>query len=115
MLTRWADDLKADDVAPPEFGKTFQQYRAIQAKVENEASKTAEKLAKGAAKTLIDTATSTIPGIGPLVGKLGGMGTEALVDWLRGFLTKPDIDLLPDPAKIFWLTWRRLRASGVSC
>jgi tetratricopeptide (TPR) repeat protein len=40
-----------------------------------------------------------IPGIGPLVGKLGGMGAEALVDWLRGFLTKPDIDLLLDPAK----------------
>ena len=28
-----------------------------------------------------------------------GMGAEALTDWLRGFLTKPDIDLLLDPAK----------------
>ena len=99
VLTRWADDLKADGVALPEFGKTFQQYRAIQAKVENEATKVAGKLAKGAAATVVETVASTIPGIGPLVGKLGGMGAEALVDWLRGFLSKPDIDLLLDPAK----------------
>jgi tetratricopeptide (TPR) repeat protein len=99
VLTRWADDLKADGIALPEFGKTFQQYRAIQAKVENEATKVAGKLAKGAAATVVETVASTIPGIGPLVGKLGGMGAEALVDWLHGFLTKPDIDLLLDPAK----------------
>lgn len=99
VLTRWTEDLKADGIALPTFGKTYEHYRAIQAKVENESAKTAEKLAKGAAKTVIETAASTIPGVGPLVGKLGGMGAEALVDWLRGFLTKPDIDLLLDPAK----------------
>jgi tetratricopeptide (TPR) repeat protein len=99
VLARWADDLKADGVVLPEFGKTFQQYRAIQAKVENEATKVAGKLAKGAAATVVETVASTIPGIGPLVGKLGGMGAEALVDWLRGFLKQPDIDLLLDPAK----------------
>jgi hypothetical protein len=99
VLTRWVDDLKADGIVLPDFTKTFQQYRAIQAKVESEATKMAEKLSKGAAKTVIETAASTIPGIGPLVGKLGKMGAEALVDWLRGFLTKPDIDLLLDPAK----------------
>jgi tetratricopeptide (TPR) repeat protein len=99
VLTRWADDLKADGVRLPEFDKTFQQYRAIQAKVENEATKVAGKLAKSAAATVVETVASTIPGIGPLLGKLGGMGAEALVDWLRGFLTKPDIDLLLDPAK----------------
>ena len=27
------------------------------------------------------------------------MGAEALTDWLHGFLSKPDIDLLLDPAK----------------
>jgi tetratricopeptide (TPR) repeat protein len=99
VLTRWADDLKADGVRLPEFDKTFQQYRAIQAKVENEATKLAGKLAKSAAATVVETVASTIPGIGPLLGKLGGMGAEALVDWLRGFLTRPDIDLLLDPAK----------------
>jgi len=99
VLTRWADDLRADGVRLPEFDKTLQQYRAIQAKVENEATKLAGKLAKSAAATVVETVASTIPGIGPLLGKLGGMGVEALVDWLRGFLTKPDIDLLLDPAK----------------
>jgi tetratricopeptide (TPR) repeat protein len=99
VLTRWADDLKADGVRLPEFSKTFQHYRAVQAKVENEATKLAGKLAKSAAATVVETVASTIPGIGPLLGKLGGMGAEALVDWLRGFLTKPDIDLLLDPAK----------------
>lgn len=100
VLARWTDDLKADSVAFPSFGKTFEHYRAIQAKVENESAKTAEKLAKGATKTIIETAASTIPGVGPLVGKLGGMGVEALTDWLfsRGF-KKPDVDLLLDPAK----------------
>jgi hypothetical protein len=99
VLARWTDDLKADGVAFPAFGRTYEHYRAIQAKVENESAKTAEKLAKGTAKTLIEIMASPIPGVGPLIGKLGGLGAEALVDWLRGFLTKPDIDLLLDPAK----------------
>jgi tetratricopeptide (TPR) repeat protein len=99
VLRDWVDDLKADGVALPTFAKTFEHYRAIQAKVENEAGKIAGQAVKGAAKTMIETAASTIPGIGPLIGKLGGMGAEALVDWLHGFLTKPDIDLLLDPAK----------------
>ena len=43
---------------------------------------------------------SVIPGIGTIAGALGGMGAEALVDWLRGQgFAKPDIDLLLDPAK----------------
>jgi tetratricopeptide (TPR) repeat protein len=100
VLTRWADDLKTDGVPLPAFGKTFAQYRALQTKVENEAAKAAGKVTKEAAKMLVETAASTIPGIGPLVGKLGGMGAEALTDWLfsRGF-KKPDVDLLLDPAK----------------
>ena len=39
-----------------------------------------------------------IPGVGPIGGMIG-IGAEALTDWLRGFLSKPDIDLLLDPAK----------------
>lgn len=100
VLTRWADDLTADGVALPAFKKTLAQYRALYLKVENEAAKIAGKVTKEAAKTLVETAASTIPGFGPLVGKLGGMGVEALTDWLfsRGF-KKPDVDLLLDPAK----------------
>ena len=42
---------------------------------------------------------SIVPSIGTMAGAPGGIGAEALVDWLRGFLTTPDIDLLLDPAK----------------
>ncbi|MGB9763675.1 MAG: hypothetical protein ACPLW7_06810, partial [Minisyncoccia bacterium] len=116
VLTRWADDLKADGIALPTFGKTFEQYRAIQAKVEAQAKKAgaraadiagkaASKTAEAAGSALIGAAIgSVIPGVGTAVGGalggvLGGMGAEALVDWLRGFLKQPDIDLLLDPAK----------------
>jgi hypothetical protein len=100
VLTHWADDLKADKIALPRFSQTFEHYRAIQAKVENETRKIAGQAVKGAAKTIIETAASTIPGVGPLLGKLGGMSVEALADILlsRGF-KKSDIDLLLDPAK----------------
>lgn len=102
VLTRWADDLTADGVALPTFQKSLVQYRALYHKAESEASKPkpAEKLTKEAAKTLVETAASTIPGLGPLLGKLGGIGVEALTDWLfsRGF-KKPDVDFLLDPAK----------------
>jgi tetratricopeptide (TPR) repeat protein len=111
VLTRWTEDLKADGVAFPAFGKTFEHYRAIQAKVDTEAQKSRGKMAdlagKAAGKTA-ETAAATavgaalgsvIPGIGTIAGAIGGIGAEALVDWMRGFLTKPDIDLLLDPTK----------------
>ncbi len=119
VLGRWTDDLKADSVAFPSFGKTFEHYRAIQAKVDERAKKAQD--ARGRAADIAGKATSktaeavggalagaaigsVIPGIGTTIGGalggvLGGMGAEALVDWLRGFLPKPDIDLLLDPAK----------------
>ena len=100
VLTRWADDLKADGVALPAFGRTLERYRALLTKAENEVAKTAATLAKGATKTIIETAASTVPGVGPLLGPLSGMAAEALTDWLfsRGF-KKPDVDLLLDPAR----------------
>ncbi len=100
VLTRWADDLTTDGVRLSAFQKTSAQYRALRLKLENEAAQLTEKVTKEAAKVLVETAASTIPGIGPLVGRLGGMGVEALTDWLfsRGF-KKPDVDLLLDPAK----------------
>ena len=69
------------------------------------AGKAASKTAEAAGGALAGAAIgSVIPGIGTAIGGalggvLGGMGAEALADWLRGFLTKPDIDLLLDPAK----------------
>jgi len=95
----WSSDLKSAGIPLPKFTKTLRRYRAIQAKVEDEASKITEQAIKGVAKTVIETAASTIPGVGPLVGKLGGVGADALAGWLSKFLTKSDIDLIIDPAK----------------
>ena len=116
VLSRWAADLKADGVALPTFGKTFEHYREIQAKVDTQAkkvgnrsidiaSKAASKTAEAAGGALAGAAIgSLIPGLGTIIGGtlggvLGGMGAEALMDWLRGFLKQADIDLLLDPAK----------------
>lgn len=116
VLARWADDLKADGVVFPAFGKTFEHYRVIQTKMEEQAKKSQNVLARAVGKAASKTGEaaggaliggaigSIIPGIGTAIGGalggvLGGMGAEALLDWLRGFLTKPDIDLLLDPAK----------------
>ncbi|MEM1552998.1 MAG: tetratricopeptide repeat protein [Candidatus Bathyarchaeia archaeon] len=100
VLARWADDLIVEGIALLAFKKTREQYRVLYIRLENEAAKIAGKITKEAAKTLFETAASTIPGIGPLVSKLGGMGVEALTNWLfsRGF-KKPDVDLLLDPTK----------------
>lgn len=119
MLARWTDDLKADGVSFPEFGKTFEHYRTVQGKVDEQAKKAqdahrrmsdiagkaASKTAEAAGGALTGAAIgSVIPGIGTAIGGalggvLGGMGAEALVDWLRGFLRQPDIDLLLGPTK----------------
>jgi tetratricopeptide (TPR) repeat protein len=112
ILGNWADDLKADDVNLPAFAKTRQHYRSILAKAEDKAQESHKKLGDLAGKTagkVAETAAgaavgavigSVIPGIGTIAGALGGMGAEALVDWLRGQgFAKADIDLLLDPAK----------------
>ena len=112
ILGDWADDLKADGVTLATFAKTRQHYRVIQAKAEDKAQesrkkmgdlagKTASKVAETAAGMAVGAAIgSVIPGIGTIAGALGGMGAEALVDWLRGQgFAKQDIDLLLDPTK----------------
>jgi tetratricopeptide (TPR) repeat protein len=98
VLSDWSTDLKTDSVNLPSFAKTFQHYRAVQAKVEDQSRKIQDSLGK-IAKGAVETAASVIPGLGPVVGKLGGIGAEAMIDWLRGFLSKPDIDLLLDPTQ----------------
>jgi len=116
VLTRWTEDLKGDGSKFSALGKTLESYRAIQAKVEGQAKKSQNKVADIASKAASKTAEtaggallgaaigSVIPGVGTAIGGalggvVGGMGAEALTDWLRGFLSKPDIDLLLDPAK----------------
>ena len=119
VLARWTEDLKTGVMKFATFSKSFEHYRTIQAKVDEQAKKTqdargrmadiagkaASKTAETASGALLGAAIgSIIPGVGTAIGGslggvLGGMGAEALVDWLRGFLTKPDIDLLLDPSK----------------
>ncbi len=117
VLIRWAEDLQSDKVKLSNFADTLKDYREIQAKVDEKirkttgsklldiagkaASKTAETAGGIAAGTLVG---SVIPGIGTAIGGalggvIGGMGTEALVDWMRSFLSKPEIDLFLDPSK----------------
>jgi tetratricopeptide (TPR) repeat protein len=119
VLVRWASDLKVDGVLFPSFGKTYERYRLIQAKVDEQskkahdlsgraadiAGKAISKTAETAGGALAGAAIgSVIPGIGTAIGGalggvVSGMGTEAVIDWFRGFLNKPDIDLLLDPTK----------------
>ena len=100
VLRDWAQDLKDDGVVLPTFVKTYDHFRTMLAKAENQAGQAAGKLVKDATKTITETVLSTIPGIGPILGKLGGTSAEALVDWLRGQgFAKSDVDLILDPAK----------------
>jgi hypothetical protein len=104
VLAKWEADLKRDGITLPSFQKTLNRYRAVQAKVEAEAKKghqgaslVADKMGKTVAKTAINMAASAIPIVGPLVGAVGSESAEAFIDWLRSFLTKPDVDLYLDP------------------
>jgi hypothetical protein len=116
IVRRWMDDLKEDGIKFPSLSKTLESYRTIQVKVEDQAkkgqnkvvdiaSKAASKTAETAGGALLGAAIgSIVPGVGTVIGGalggvVSGMGAEALTDWLRGFLSKPDIDLLLDPAK----------------
>lgn len=112
VLTHWTKDLKADGVAFPIFDTTHERYQAIQAKVDDQAEKVLDIAGKTTSKTAEATGGAlagaaigaVIPGIGTAIGSvlggvLGGMGGEVLVDWLRGFLPKSDIDLLLDPTR----------------
>jgi tetratricopeptide (TPR) repeat protein len=121
VITRWTEDLKEDGIKFPSLSKTLDSYRAIQAKVDDQtkktqttgsrmadiASKAASKTAETAGGALLGAAIgSIVPGVGTAIGGaiggvVSGMSADALTDWLRGFLTKPDIDLLLDPAKRF--------------
>lgn len=105
VLSNWSSDLKSDGVTLNNFQKTLVHYKAIQAKLEDEAKKAqearkkaAEKIGKAVVKAVVGTAINLIPGM-PIVTALGGVGADALMDWLSGFLSKPDIELLFDPAK----------------
>lgn len=119
VLVSWRDGLQTASVHFSSFNKALEHYREVQAKVDEHAikaketggrmmdlaGKAASKTAEAAGGALAGAAIgSAIPGIGTTIGAvlggaLGGFGTEVLVDWLRGFLPKSDIDMLLDPGK----------------
>lgn len=106
VLASWAGDLGRSRVKLPTFSKTSERYRALQAKVEARIQKAnevlqgaASELGKAGVKVAVEMAASTIPVAGPLAAALGGAGAEAAINWLRGILKKPDLDLYLDPAQ----------------
>lgn len=100
VLRDWAKDLTEDGIKLPTFNKTYDHYRIMLSKAEDQAGKVAGNLAKNAAKTITETTLSMIPVIGPILVKLGGISAEALIDWLRGQgFAKSDIDLILDSTK----------------
>ncbi len=118
VLSNWASDLKADGLTLSSFTATLQRYYRIQARVNNQAQKwqgrrskvvdfagkIATKTTEAAAGAVIGAAVgSVLPGMGTFVGALGGaaIGTSAeeVLEFLRSFLAKPDIDLLREPMK----------------
>lgn len=106
ILVEWESDLNHDGIPLPTFEKTLNHYRAIQAKVEAKAKKDGEvasqitgTISKTIAKMAITMAASAIPLVGPAVGAVGGESAEAIVNWLRGFLTRPELDIYLDPAE----------------
>jgi tetratricopeptide (TPR) repeat protein len=106
VLSGWATDLSHNSVILPTFQKTLNNYHSIGLKVETEAKKArdtrsqiATALGKTTAKTVIGMAASAIPVVGPVVGTLVGESADAFIDWLRGFLSKPELELYLDPTK----------------
>jgi tetratricopeptide (TPR) repeat protein len=105
MLAVWADGLRNFGLALPGFTKTFKNYRIIQTNIEEQAKRDQgnQKIAVGhfgrANATNTADNTSTFTSTRPITSMLGGVGTEAFVDWLSNFLNRPDIDLLLNPGK----------------
>lgn len=101
VLANWAEELSHNKVTLPVFQNTLTNFRAIQAKVEAEATKSqlTTQLGKAAAQVVVGIASNAIPVFGPLVGAVGSASAEAFVDWLHGFLSKPDLELYLDPVK----------------
>ncbi len=104
LLAQWASDLTNQGIKVAEFTKVLKRYQAIQLKVEEQIQKNQAtrheatgNLTKTAAQVVITSATAGIPLVGPLVKDLGSAGVNALIDWLKIFLTKPDIEILLHP------------------
>jgi hypothetical protein len=106
VLSNWSSDLTNSGVTLSNFQKSLVHYKTIQGTVEGQVKKGQEARKKGVEKAsasvikaVIGTPISLLPG-GQIVDSLGVIGVDAVVDWLNGFLTKSDVDLLLDPVKV---------------
>jgi tetratricopeptide (TPR) repeat protein len=104
ILADWADGLKAYGINLPTFEKSLKQYRALQNKVAAEAEKlnrekgkAPEAMGKIAFRTATGVAASMVPVVGPLVKAAGDVGTELLMEKLRGVLPRSDLEFFLDP------------------
>lgn len=106
VLYSWARDLEGQ-VSLPNFASELAQYRELVDKVKTHATKEPggtkhPNVGKAVIKGVVQgsaTALGLIPGVGiPLSILLGG-ASDTLVDWLHGFLSKSQIDLLLDPTE----------------
>lgn len=106
ILSAWAAALREHGIQLNSFYRSRKHYLAVQAKVEEQAQKAQEirhqalgEAGKALTKSGIDTVASAIPMLGPAAGVLSSVGADTIVNWMRGFLSKPDVDLILHPAK----------------
>lgn len=105
VLAGWAKDLSDNSILLANFQKTLSEYCSIKAQVEiearkiNQAASMSNVMGKAVTKATIVTALSLIPVVGPIASALGGESSEAFINWLRSFLSKPDLELYLDPRR----------------
>ncbi len=103
ILADWAGGLNADNISLPTFEKTLKQYRALQNKIDAEAQKAAqggkapEATGKIALKAAAGVVASAVPIVGPLIKAAGDVGTDLLMERLRGTMPRSDLELYLDP------------------
>ncbi len=104
ILADWADGLNAESISLPTFEKTLKQYRALQNKIDAEEQKAGraggkapEATGKIALKTAAGVVASAVPVVGPLIKAAGDVGTDLLMERLRGKMPRSDLELYLDP------------------
>lgn len=106
ILADWAEGLKGWGINLPTFEKSLSHYRSLQSKVEAETQKHQEDgtrapiaVGKIAFKTAAGVAASFVPGVGPLIKAAGDVGTDLLMERLRGVLPRSDLEFYLDPTQ----------------
>jgi hypothetical protein len=112
LLAAWASALELAEVRAPLFRRRFEKYQTITQKVLYQAqqerqkeanarwSRAAEGVASAASQVAASAASGAmVPGLGPFLGAAVGAGSEYFLEWLRGFLSREDVELYVEPAE----------------